>query len=253
MYGIDVSHYQKDIDWSKVKQSGKEFAIMKAMYETSHRPDECFEKNYRGCKANNIITGAYIFIGSKSIENPKDDAEAFLNILNGREMQYGIWIDAESAKLRACGKARVEQIILTEIDVIKKAGYRVGVYTNLDWYKNVLTASIKNYPIWMARYPLNDNGTIKTSLSPKDKYPNVVAWQYSSKGKVPGIKGNVDMDVDYGFMARKTVEQLALEVIDGKWGSAKTNPTRKTLLTNAGYNYIDVQNMVNKLLKSGSR
>mgnify|MGYP002622439202 CR=1 FL=1 len=250
MYGIDVSHYQKDIDWNKVKESGKEFAILKAMYETSHNKDEYFEKNYTGCVNNGIHVGAYIFIGSKSIENPVQDAQAFLSILGKRNLSYGVWIDAESAKLRAQGKEKIELIILREIDVIRNAGYEVGVYTNLDWYKNVLTAPVKKFPIWMARYSSNDNGNIVSNLSPKGKYENVVAWQYSSKGKVPGIVGNVDMDVDYGFMKRKTNEEIAVEVIDGKWGTQKTNPTRKSRLENAGYNYIEIQTLVNNILKN---
>lgn len=249
MLGIDVSHYQLDIDWAKVKKANYEFAIMKAMYETSYKKDEYFEKNYRGCIANNIMPGAYIFIGSKSINNPKEDAESFLDILAGRKLEYGVWIDAESSKLRACGKQRVQDIIITEAEIIRRAGYGVGVYVNLDWYQNVLTDTVKNnYKIWMARYPKNDDGTLRTALSPKGK-KNVVAWQYSSKGRVPGIKGNVDLDVDFGYSAKKTNHEIALEVIDGKWGTANTNPTRKSRLTAAGYNYIEVQNEVNKLLK----
>lgn len=250
MYGVDVSHYQLDIDWSQVRKSGKEFAILKAMYEGSRNRDEYFEKNYRDCIENGFLTGAYIFIGSKSIADPVGDAYAFLHILNGRGMKYGVWIDAEYSVLRAQGKQKIETIIQTEGDILRRAGYRVGVYCNYDWYKNVLTTSVKNsYPLWIARYPKNDVGKIVSSLSPKD-LKNTVAWQYSSKGKVPGIRGNVDLDVDYGFMPKKSVEEIAQEVLDNKWGTRNTNPTRKQLLTNAGYNYIDVQNEVNRLLKS---
>ena len=68
-YGLDVSHYQKDIDWKKVKDAGKSFAILKAMYETNHKPDEYFEKNYQGCKANNIeLLGIYQEIKNQNIK-----------------------------------------------------------------------------------------------------------------------------------------------------------------------------------------
>jgi GH25 family lysozyme M1 (1,4-beta-N-acetylmuramidase) len=113
-----------------------------------------------------------------------------------------------------------------------------------------LTDVVKNnYKIWCARYPKNDNGTIKNNLSVKG-LKNIVAWQYSSKGKVPGIVGNVDMDVDFGFMKRKTNLEVAKEVLEGKWGTAHTNPTRKSRLTAAGYDYREIQNLVNILLKN---
>lgn len=195
-YGIDVSHYQGNIDWKQVKNSGKSFAILKAMYETTHKPDEYFEKNYNGCKQNNIELGVYDFVGSQNIKNPQRDAEDFLRIINGRPLPFGIWIDCESASLRAIGKVNITNLIETEAEIFRRAGYVVGIYCNVDWYKNVLdSATLKSkYPFWIARYPKNDTGFKVDGLAPK-AYAD--AWQYSSKGKVPGISGNVDMDVSY--------------------------------------------------------
>lgn len=76
---------------------------------------------------------------------------------------------------------------------MKKAGYKVGIYCNLDWYNNVLTDALRKYECWIARYPADDNGTVQTRLKPSVG----IGWQYSSKGKVSGISGNVDMDVFY--------------------------------------------------------
>lgn len=243
MRGIDVSHHNGRIDWGKVASSGKGFAILKAMYESSHRPDECFEYNYREASGAGMLLGAYIFIGSRSIQDPKEDAEAFLRILNGRKLEYGVWIDAEASRLRALPKNVIESIILTEADVLEKAGYSVGVYTNIDWHRNVLTDTVKdNYRLWMARYPRNDDGTMHEGISPAN-IRNVVAWQYSSKGKVPGISGNVDLNIDFGNMAanmRKSRHDIAREVIGGKWGTSSSSPTRRELLTAAGYDYDDI-------------
>ena len=195
-YGIDVSHYQKKIDWKKVKDSGKSFAILKAMYETTHKPDEYFEKNMTGCKKNNIELGVYDFVGSQNIKNPQRDAEDLLNIINNRSLPFGIWIDCESASLRAIGKTNITNLIETEAEIFRREGYVVGIYCNVDWYKNVLdSATLKSkYPFWIARYPKNDTGYKVDGLAPK-AYAD--AWQYSSKGNVPGIVGNVDMDVSY--------------------------------------------------------
>lgn len=195
-YGLDVSHYQKDIDWKKVKDEGKSFAILKAMYETNHKPDEYFEKNYQGCKANNIELGVYDFFGSKNIENPEKDAKDLLKILNNRPLPWGIWLDLESATLRNIGKNNITRIVEIEADIFRKVGYKVGIYSNKDWYYNVLDSIYlkKQFSFWIARYPKNDNGSIVDGLNPKG-YAD--AWQYSSKGKVPGIQGNVDLDIAY--------------------------------------------------------
>ncbi len=195
-YGIDVSHYQKDIDWKKVKDAGKSFAILKAMYETNHKPDEYFEKNYQGCKANNIELGVYDFFGSKNIENPEKDAKDLLKILNNRELPWGIWLDLESAKLRVIGKNNITKLVEIEAKIFRDAGYKVGIYCNVDWYKNVLDSNYlkQDYSFWIARYPKNDTGFKVDVLSPKS-YAD--AWQYSSKGNVPGIQGNVDLDISY--------------------------------------------------------
>lgn len=250
-YGIDVSHYQLDIDWKKVKNAGKQFAIMKAQYEAkSHRKDEYFESNYRGCGENGIMRGVYIFIGSQSIQDPARDAMCLLNHLNGRKLEYGIWLDMEAASLRACGKREITRLANVYAEIFEKAGYYVGIYSNLDWTKNVLDMkALERFDFWMARYPKADTGVIKEGLN-----PGGVAWQYSSKGIVPGIKVKCDLDVDFDGIinlgkGRKSNEEIADEVMEGLWGSKNTNPTRKEMLTAAGYNYYTVQQIVNSKMK----
>ena len=199
-YGIDVSHWQGNIDWSKVKASGKQFAILKCMYESSFRPDETFEKNYEGCVKNGIDVGIYLYHARKSFENPTLEANSALNILKGRNLPYGIWLDLEDKNIRGKSKSEMNKFIQTEASIFKAKGYNVGIYCNKDWYYNVLDSSTlkKTYHFWVARYPSQDNGTVQESLSPKS-YAS--GWQYSSKGRVNGISGNVDLDIDYGNMA----------------------------------------------------
>ena len=84
----------------------------------------------------------------------------------------------------------------------EKAGYRVGIYCNVDWYQNVLSTKLKSYDLWLARYPANDDGTVQTRLKPEQG----IGWQYSSKGKVAGISGNVDMDLFYKDYKEKAEE-----------------------------------------------
>ena len=256
--GIDVSHYQLDIDWAKVAKSKKRFAVLKAMYEAqSHRPDEYFEANYQGAGRNGLSRGVYIFIASSSLRDPEGDAKALLRILNGRSLEYGIWLDYESDVLRKAGKQRIQDLTYIYANHFRSAGYYTGIYCNRDWYLNLISDSLKSdFDFWIARYPRNDSGTYNPNSSLKPSYKMAVAWQYSSKGKVPGIKGNVDLDVDFDGIVnllakdpyKKSNEEIAQEVIDNKWGTEKTNPSREKLLTMAGYDYQIIRRIVNERL-----
>lgn len=194
-FGIDVSHYQLEIDWKAVKEQGIEFAILKCQYEAqNHRIDEYFEQNYAGCQQNGISTGVYIFIGTKSIEDPEHDANCLLGHLKGRTLEYGIWIDLEATAVRALGKKKITELVRVYERIFKNAGYFVGIYANLDWYRNVLDVNaLSDLDMWIARYPKNDDGTLRESLNPGVG----VAWQYSSKGRLRGIRKEVDLDVDF--------------------------------------------------------
>jgi len=258
--GIDVSHYQGNIDWSKVAASGKRFAILKAMYEAqSHRKDETFEANYKGAGDYGIDRGVYIFIASASISDPVADAKALLKHLDGRKLEYGIWLDLESDVLRAKGKDFIRNLCYVYAYHFTMAGYFVGIYCNRDWYLNVIPEDLKaDFDFWIARYPANDNGSYNPASTMKPAGTYAVAWQYSSKGSVPGIPSKCDLDVDYDGITKldyktsykKDIEKIALEVIEGKWGTKNTTPTRKELLESAGYNYEEVQNKVNEILSN---
>ena len=255
--GIDVSHHNGKIDWRKVANANKRFCILKCQYEAkSHRIDETFEYNYAESGKHDIARGVYVFIASDSIADPVLDARMLLNKLKGRPLEYGIWLDLESAALRKIGKAAITKLCYIYADIFRAAGYYVGIYCNLDWYRNVLDVKTlaTDFDFWIARYPKNDVGDYnpKSSLSPKSYS---VAWQYSSKGKVPGIATNCDLNVDFdgvvNLMAsgqtKKSVREIAVEVMDNKWGTADTKPSRKELLEAAGYNYKDVQKIVTQL------
>ena len=255
VFGLDVSHYQGAINWQSVAAQGRKFVIMKCQYEAlPHRVDETFEYNYKQAGVNGLARGVYIFIGSQSIADPVADALSLLGHLKGRYLEYGIWLDYESAKLRALGKERIKDLTKIYDDIFRSAGYYVGIYCNLDWYKNVIHEELKSqYAFWLARYPKKDLGSYNasSSLKPSSKY--AVAWQYSSKGHIQGIIGNVDLDVDYDGIVNllasgKSNEEVAKEVIEGKWGTKNTRPSRRDLLTKAGYDYDQIQKIVNKML-----
>lgn len=255
VFGIDVSHYQKSIDWKKVSAQGIKFAIMKCQYEAqSHRIDETFESNYRGAGIYGISRGVYIFIGSASIANPVADAEALLGHLSDRPLEYGIWLDYESEALRKQGKERIKELTEIYASRFRSAGYYVGIYCNQDWYDHVIHPDLKRqYDFWIARYPKNDVGKYSPTSKLRPSKAIASAWQYSSKGHIDGIPTLVDLDVDYdgivSLMAetpyKKTNDEIVQEVLAGKWGTKDTRPTRRELLTRAGYDYETIRNLVN--------
>lgn len=255
--GIDVSHYQKFIDWGKVARDKKEFAILKCQYEAmSHNIDETFEYNYIHSGLNGMARGVYIFIASASMADMQGDAKSLLKHLNGRKLEYGIWLDLEADVLRARGKAYIRGLVNVYAQIFRAAGYYVGIYCNRDWYINSIHDELKaNFDFWIARYPKNDTGFYNPNSSLKPNPKMAVAWQYSSKGKVPGISVPVDLDVDYDGVlelakpGRKTNAEIALEVLANKWGTKTSKPSRKELLTAAGYDYESIQYIVNKLKK----
>ena len=189
--GIDVSSWQGKPDWTKVKKSGIEFAILRIHQKDG--PDASFEHNYKGCKANAIPIGGYKYSYALTSAQALEEAEDTLRVLAGRGLNFPVFYDLEWNSQRKLGSAAIEKIAETFLNRIKKAGYKVGVYCNMDWYQKVLTEKLRKYDLWIARYPADDNGTIQERLRPDIG----VGWQYSSKGKVSGITGNVDMNVFY--------------------------------------------------------
>lgn len=189
--GIDVSSYQGNPDWSKVSNSGVKFAILRIHQKSGI--DESFEHNYKGCKSNGILIGGYKYSYALTSAQAIEEAENVISVLGGRGLDFPVFYDLEWAQQRSLGKQAIENIAVAFLTRIKKAGYKDGIYCNLDWYNNVLTDALKQYDCWIARYPASDNGSVQERLRPNAG----VGWQYSSKGKVDGINGNVDMNVFY--------------------------------------------------------
>lgn len=254
--GVDVSHHNGKIDWGAVAKNGKKFAIMKAQYEAqSHRKDETFEYNYAEAGKNGLARGVYIYIAGHSIADPVSDAQSLLKHLHGRVLEYGIWLDLEDKTLRAIGRNRIQELAYLYTNIFRSAGYYVGIYCNYDWYKNVMTDKLKaDFDFWIARYPKNDAGIYNNTSSLKPASIGV-AWQYSSKGNVPGIKTRCDLNVDFDGVvnlmgassSRKSNREIAEEVRQNKWGTKTSKPSRKELLTAAGYDYDTIQAIVNQL------
>lgn len=243
MKGIDISEYQENVNYSKLKEQGIEFAIIRLGYgKQINQKDSCFEKHFEGFKNVGIKVGAYLYSYAYVKEGAKLEAENTLKIIQGKQFDLPIFYDMEESKQANLGKDILTDMANEWCRIIKNAGYNAGVYANLNWFRNYLNPyDIKeegNY-IWLALWNNNEN--------PNVDFP-VDFWQYSSKGKLDGIQSFVDMDKSYTqdfpqpVENLKTNEDLATEVIQGLWGNGQE---RKDRLTQAGYNYNEIQKIVN--------
>ena len=187
--GIDVSHWQGTIDWNKVKKAGIEFAIIKAGgSDAGFYTDSKWEANYKGAKAAGIPIGAYYFVGKDCVTAAagKADAERFLQILKGKQLEYPVYMDNEAQP--ASAKTGITEATIAFCETMEDAGYFVGIYGSaVSGFKERMDDSkLTPYAHWVAQY--------SSKCTYKGDYG---IWQYSSKGSVDGISGNVDLDYAY--------------------------------------------------------
>ena len=188
--GIDVSEFQGKIDWEKVKNDGIEFAILRCGYgmDFSNQDDVEYERNANECERLGIPYGVYLMSYANTVEKARSEAKHVLRLIEGRKISLGVWHDIEdNGTSGAINKETLTNIINTFCNTIKNAGYKVGVYANLNWLENKLEKTIKdNYDIWVAQY--------YSKCEYEGKY---IMWQHTSSGKVNGISTNVDMNILY--------------------------------------------------------
>lgn len=199
MKGIDVAKWNGVIDWAKVKKAGVEFAVLKVI-DKSNKTESSFVRNYAGASAQGLLLDVYNYLYTTTETAAREAAKAVVNALAGRKIGK-VWADAEDACLKNKG-IQLIRILNTYKAVIEAAGYEFGVYTGLSFYNSYIKP-YKAYidcDFWIARYPSTKDMTIAMD-PPASKKPaichNLWGWQHSSRGKVPGISGYVDMDICY--------------------------------------------------------
>ena len=187
MKGIDVSHWQKNINFEAVKNSGIDFVILKAGgSDKGFYTDKCFEDYYAAATAAGLHVGCYYFAGSKFIgeKNGAADAKRFASIIKGKQFSMPIYLDIEAQPVSE--KAGITEASIAFCDYMEKQGYFIGIYaSDISGFKERLDPSvITKYSSWVARY----------GKQPEyNRYWTM--WQYSSTGTVTGITGRVDLDI----------------------------------------------------------
>lgn len=193
--GIDVSKWNGDIDWDRVKNAGVQFAIVRAGYRGSVTgslvEDPLFAANMKGASASGIPVGVYFFTQAVNEVEAVEEASTVLKLIREYNLDYPVFIDTEGAggNGRADGLDVETRTLVCEAfcRTIENAGYEAGVYGSRNWYNhNLQTDRLQNYDIWLAEY---------RSVPLYQGYYNM--WQYTSKGRIDGISGNVDMNISY--------------------------------------------------------
>ena len=196
-YGIDVSFYQKDIDWTAVKNDGIDFAIIRAGYrgcsEGTLNEDERFREYIEGALSAGVEVGLYFFSQAVSTEEAREEAEYILELARGYNVTWPIVFDWEPLNYSYSRTNNFDYSVLTDCaiafcDTINAAGYTGMVYLNetFAYLRYDMARLYGRYPIWLAHY------TEKT-----DYVYDFQIWQYGSSGSVAGISGRVDMDIAF--------------------------------------------------------
>ena len=193
--GIDVSAFQGEIDWQQVADSGIQFAIVRLGYRGYGKAgkmveDEYAKKNLQGAREAGLAVGAYFFSQALSIEEVDEEIEFLLNILGDFQLDMPLILDWEQVGVETARTNNMDARTLTNMQlhfckVMTEKGYDPMIYFN--WHQSstlLYLNELEEYPFWLALY--QDRMT----------YPyRVEMWQYTDQGKVPGIQGNVDINV----------------------------------------------------------
>ena len=183
--GIDVSEWQGDIDFKKVKEAGIEIVYIRAGQGFSYK-DAKFERNYEEAKRNGLKVGVYHYMTARSVEDAKLQAKFFVSLISGKQIDCRLAMDFES--FGNLNRNQINEIAVAYMDEVKRlSGKEVVVYSNTYDAKYVFNNKVAEEPLWVAQYGVNepqDNG----------KWRNWIGYQYSSSGRTSGISGNVDLD-----------------------------------------------------------
>ena len=250
---IDVSEFNGAIAWQNVAKAC-DGAIIRAGYRGYGSgtlvTDKKFKTNLEAAKAAGVPIGVYFVTQAISEAEARLEARYTMALIKGYKLTLPIFIDSEDAN-KGAGRADSGKLSRNKRTAILKAfceeiqseGYATGIYASEYWLKTLVDLDkIKKYYLWVAKYSTN-----KPSIA-------FNAWQYTSKGRIDGIIGNVDISDFYDISIstpsekpiKKTDEEIADEVIAGKWGNGTK---RKKALEAAGYNFYKIQDLVNAKLK----
>lgn len=245
MKGIDIAKWNPVTDYALLAKQ-IDFAILKIINKQNSE-DGLFSTHLNGCRANDIpVCGVYNYSYAETPSKAVVDATAVINALKRHNLYTVVWLDVEEEGIaKKLGKTLIDVIIAYK-ETIEAAGYKFGIYTGLYFYNTYIKPyiGITNIPMWIARYPSSSPMNINQDppVSKKPPVSNMVAWQYSSKGQIQGIKGNVDLDLSYvthdEMMAKNPTVEINAKPTLKKGDRNEYVKAWQTLLKSAGYTEV---------------
>ena len=239
--GVDLSYCQEGISFPALKQAGVRFAIIRAGFST--KKDVTMDKFVADCKKYGIDYGFYWYSYAMSVEQAKAEAEKCISVIKGLSPTYPVFFDMEEKnQISGLNTDTRTKMAIAFCEKIRQAGFMPGIYANPSFMENYYNKSriVGRYDIWLAHW------TNSPERPSRYDYGQTM-WQWGVD-KIGGY--DVDGDIcftDYGKKkpVEKTIDQLADEVLAGKWDNGAE---RERLLTAAGYDYNAVQKKVNEKL-----
>lgn len=246
--GIDISEHNGSIDFTKVKNSGVEFVIIRVGWignKENHTIDKKFEEYYNKAKANGLKVGFYVYSYVENEIAMNSAINWVRSKIAGKIREYPIFLDVEDSQIANLSKEAQTNLCKQFCNSFGNS----GVYANLDWFKNKLNVNeLTNYKIWLAQWTSNENHSANFKVD---------LWQYTSDGSVAGIAGRVDMNRCLNcdentstITGQLSIDEIANAVIRGEFGNGED---RKNRLAQAGYNYNEVQAKVNEILGNSNK
>lgn len=190
--GIDVSTYQRNVDYKKLKASGIDFVIIRAGYGNAlaypSQFDPMFESHYNAAKAAGLHVGAYWYVYANTVSGMQAEAKSFVKALKGKQFDYPVFFDIEDKAQKGMTKAQMSAMVNAGCEILENAGYWVGIYSFIAMLNAQFEKSIcDRYSLWVAQWDVQKctyNGSVNI-------------WQYTDKAYYNGFNGRLDGDISY--------------------------------------------------------
>ena len=201
---MDVSRWQGDIDWDDVKASGLVSGVMLKTVSTNRKLskrkdglciDLTFERNYAECKRVGLPVGVYYYTYATDKEMADAELALLKTALTGKTFELPISVDVEDNKIKKLSTQALTDLAAYALATVEQWGFYALLYVGLNFAQTELYmggAALKPYDVWLAAY---------RSKKPEPGWPFGL-WQYTNKGKIPGVSGDVDLSVPYKDYAK---------------------------------------------------
>lgn len=280
-FGIDISRYQGNFNFDSAVKEGVRFVIIKGGgADDGYYVDSKFRRNYDAAKSINLPVGVYWFSHALTVDDAKKEADYFYEkIIRGRQFELPVFIDVEHSRMLALERSKLTKIVKAWCDRLEEKDCWVGIYSSLSAFRSEMNDDeLQDYTHWVAQWSsacsynkgsmgfwqfggetnaLRSN-RIAGQICDQDymfqDYPAMIKAAgkngFSASATNGATDGTAGAIAPSGSASKKSVSQIAREVIDGKWGNGSR---RKKLLAEAGYDPKTVQAEVNRILGIGQK